>query len=100
MVPEVRRDDGSGVAHSAQGRPQTLGDVLNDVMRQRVHTTEAAAKEMEAKPSEVLAWSADEDQPDRSKQDALIASLDVDEEELRALVLRGQMRRAQERIRN
>jgi hypothetical protein len=69
-------------------------------MRQRVHTTDAAATAMGVAPADVLAWSADEEQPDRSKQGALIAYLDIDEEQLRALVLRGQMRRAQERIRN
>jgi len=69
-------------------------------MRQRVHTTEAAAQAMGVAPAVVLAWSADEEQPDRSHQDALIAYLQIDEQLLRALVLRGQMRRAQERIRN
>ena len=100
-VPEARRNDGSGrprAAHAA--RPPTLGDALNDIMRKRVHTTDAAAKAMGVASADVLAWTADEDQPDRSKQDALITYLDIDEEQLRSLMLRGQMRRAQERIRN
>jgi hypothetical protein len=69
-------------------------------MRERVHTTEAAAQAMGMAPADVLAWSADEDQPDRSHQDALTTYLEIDENQFRALVLRGQMRRAQERIRN
>jgi hypothetical protein len=69
-------------------------------MRQRVHTTETAAQAMGVAPADVMAWSADEDQPDRSHQDALISYLKIDEHQFRALVLRGQMRRAQERIRN
>lgn len=69
-------------------------------MRQRVHTTEAAAQAMGVSPADVLAWSADEEQPDRSQQGALIAYLQIDEHQFRALALRGQMRRAQERIRN
>jgi hypothetical protein len=69
-------------------------------MRKRVQTTEAAATAMGVTPADVLTWCADEDQPDRSKQGALMTYLDIDEEQLRALMLRGQMRRAQERIRN
>jgi len=95
------RDDGSGQSRTTQStRPKTLGDTLNDVIRRRVHTTDAAAEAMGVAPADVLAWSADEDQPDRSKQGALITYLDIDEEQLRSLMLRGQMRRAQERIRN
>jgi len=81
-------------------RPPTLGDKLNEVMRQRSHTTEAAARAMDAPTEAVLAWSADEQLPDRRCDAALMAYLDVDERQLRALVLRGQMRRTQARIRN
>ena len=101
VVPEVRRNDGGGRTRASRApRPPTLGDVLNDVMRQRVHTTDAAAQAMGVTPADVLAWSTDEGQPDRAHQDALAAYLQVDEQHLRALVLRSQMRRAQERIRN
>ena len=73
---------------------------MNEVMRQRLHTTENAARAMEVTSDEVLAWSADGPLPERKHDAALMAYLQVDERQLRALVLRGQMRRTQARIRN
>jgi hypothetical protein len=81
-------------------RPATLGDKLNEVMRVRVHTTEAAAQSMGVPSVDVLDWSADAVLPDRKHEAALLDYLEVDERELHALVLRSQMRRAQARIRN
>jgi len=100
-IPEAVGRDGRVRRGAALGsRPPTLGDKLNDVMRQRVQTTDAAARTMGVPPTEVLAWTADAHQPDRGHERALRDYLGVDERELSALVLRGQMRRAQARIRD
>jgi hypothetical protein len=105
-VPDVNRLDGGdrldgGLRRVARpGRPPTLGDKLNEAMRQRSHTTDAAARAMEVTSDEVLAWSADGQIPDRTHDAALTEYLQVDERQVRALILRGQMRRTQARIRN
>ena len=82
------------------GRPPTLGDKLNDVMRQRSHTTGDAAQAMHVTSDQVLEWTADGLVADHRHDAALMEYLQVDERQLRALVLRGQMRRTQARIRN
>lgn len=99
-VPDVNHPDGVLRRISDAGRPPTLGDRLNEVMRQRSHTTDAAARAMEVPSGEVLAWSADQRLPEHKHDSALMGYLQIDERQLRALVLRGQMRRTQARIRN
>jgi len=100
-VPEARPRDRGGLERVARAtRPATLGDKLNEGMRVRVHTTEAAAQSMGVPSVDVLDWSADAVLPDRKHEAALLDYLEVDERELHALVLRSQMRRAQARIRN
>ena len=100
-VPDAYRRDGDRFQRVGRAtRPPTLGDVLNQAMRLRMQTTEAAANAMGVTTAEVLAWSADGPPPDREHEAVLAAYLEVDERQLRALVLRSQMRRAQARIRN
>ena len=100
-IPDDRRRDDRGLRSVTHGtRPPTIGDKLNDVMRQRVQTTDAAARAMGVPSAELLAWTADAKQPDRGHEDALQRYLQVDGRQLRALILRGQMRRAQARIRH
>jgi hypothetical protein len=84
----------------AAARPLTLGDVLNDTMGRRVQTTDDAARTMGVTSAEVLAWSTDEEPPAQRDLAALTDYLQIDEAQLRGLVLRGQMRRVQERIHN
>jgi hypothetical protein len=69
-------------------------------MRLRVQTTDAAAQTLGVTSAEVRAWSADGQLPGHKQLPALQEYLGVDERELRALVLRGQMRLAQSRIRD
>ena len=100
-IPDADRRDERGRRGTTHGsRPPTLGDRLNEVMRQRVQTTDDAARTMGVPPAEVLAWTADTQQPDRAHEGALRDYLGIDGRELRALVLRGQMRLAQARIRD
>jgi LmbE family N-acetylglucosaminyl deacetylase len=81
-------------------KPQTLGDKLDETMRLRAHTPEAAARVLGVAPTEVLSWAADRQLPDRSHHTALGSYLEIDERELRGLMLRSQMRMAQWRIRD
>jgi hypothetical protein len=99
-VPDAHRVDGGLRRGVRPKRPATLGDRLNEAMRLRVQTTHDAARALDATTAEVLAWSADEKLPDRKHLPTLQEYLGVDERELRALVLRGQMRLAQARIRD
>jgi len=99
-VPDVHRGDGGLRRAAPPKRPPTLGDRLNEAMRLRVQTTDDAARALGATSAEVLAWSADGQLPDTRQLPALQEYLGVDERELRALVLRGQMRLAQARIRD
>jgi hypothetical protein len=99
-VPDVDRVDGGLRRGVRPKRPPTLGDRLNEAMRQRVQNTHDAARALGATPAEVLAWSADGQLPEQRHLPALQEYLGVDERELRALVLRGQMRLAQARIRD
>jgi hypothetical protein len=99
-VPDVYQSDGGLRRIARAGRPPTLGDKLNEVMRQRSQTTEAAARAMEVPSDMLLAWSADHQVPDHRHDAALMGYLQVDEHQLRGLVLRGQMRRTQALIRN
>jgi hypothetical protein len=69
-------------------------------MRTRAHTTEAAALAMGTTSDQVKAWAGDFEQPERVHHAALLEYLRIDDDELRRLILRGQMRRAQSRIRN
>ena len=80
--------------------PQTLGDKLDETMTARNHTTEVAAQIIGVSPTDLLAWINDARQPDRTHHTSLASYLGIDEQELRGLVLRSQMRRAQARIRN
>ena len=88
---------GSPPARSA--KPTTLGDALDRAMQSHVHTSEAAAEAIGVTKDDVLAWSADLGTPGRNQHAALLEYLDVDEHELRRLILRSQMRRTQARIR-
>jgi len=99
-VPDVLRVDGGLRRGVRPKRPPTLGDRLNEAMRLRVQTTDDAARALGATSAEVLAWSADGQLPERKHLPALQEYLGVDDRELRALVLRGQMRLAQARIRD
>jgi DNA-binding transcriptional regulator YiaG len=69
-------------------------------MRRRTHSSDAAARAMGVTTSAVRAWSADQEWPEPEHVAALLEYLQVDERRLRALVLRGQMRRIEDRIRN
>ncbi len=100
-IPDAHRRDERGLGRvPLVTRPPTLGDKLNDVMRQRVQTTDVVARAIGVPSAELLAWTADTKQPDRRHEDALQRYLQVDWRQLRALILRGQMRRAQARIRH
>ena len=81
-------------------KPPTRGDKLDEVMRLRAQTAEAAATIMGVEPAEVLLWVADRQVPEQPQQAALLAYLDIDERQLRGLLLRSQMRRTQWRIRD
>lgn len=81
-------------------RPPTLGDKLHEVLRLKGQTTAHAAQAMGVTKAELLSWSADSEAPGVAGQAALQAYLEVDGRQLRALVLRGQMRLVQARIRN
>jgi hypothetical protein len=81
-------------------RPPTLGDKLNEVLRLKGQTSEQAARAMGVTTAEVLAWTADTEPPGTAGMASLRAYLDVDERQLRGLVLRGQMRLIQARIRD
>ena len=81
-------------------KPPTLGDQLNMALSLHGHSAEAAAQAMGVAKSDVLTWSSDVDAPGRQRYPSLLDYLQVDEPELRRLVLRGQMRRAQSRIRD
>lgn len=63
-------------------------------------TTAQAAQAMGVTKAELLSWSADSGAPGVTGQAALQACLEVDGRQLRGLVLRGQMRLVQARIRN
>ena len=80
-------------------RPPTLGDKLHEVLRIKGQTTAQAAHAMGVTTAEVLAWSADTEVPGSTVLAALRTYLEVDDRQLRGLVLRGQMRFVQARIR-
>jgi len=99
-VPDVLETGRATTRVRPAGRPPTLGDKLQEALRVRNQATDQAAHAMGVPTADLLAWTADAALPDRKHESALMAYLEVDERTLRALVLRGQMRRAQARIRN
>jgi hypothetical protein len=79
---------------------QTLGDKLDESMKIRKHNADEAAGEMGVTTSEVLLWKHDMQIPDPMHVEVLLDYLFVDEPHLRGLMLRSQMRRIQQHIRN
>lgn len=79
--------------------PQTLGDRLDEAMRIRKHDTSMAAGVLGVGTSEVLLWMHDMQVPEPDQYEPLLDYLVVEEQHLRGLILRSQMRRMQWRIR-
>ncbi|HEX7442376.1 MAG TPA: hypothetical protein VF320_00725 [Acidimicrobiales bacterium] len=78
---------------------QTLGDALDEGMRDRADSVESAARVLEVTADELLAWLADERVPDPEASRSVCRYLAIDERRYRGLCLRSQMHHVQTVIR-
>ena len=78
---------------------QTLGDALDEGMRDRADSVESAARVLEVTADELLAWLGDERLPGPSASPSVCRYLGIDERRYRGLSLRSQMRHVQTVIR-
>src|SRR5665213_137083 len=105
----VLADDGPIADHAVRsvhhrpGTPtmtlQTLGDALDEEMRDRADSVESAARVLEVTADELLAWLGDERLPGPSASPSVCRYLGIDERRYRGLSLRSQMRHVQTVIR-
>lgn len=80
--------------------PPTLGDRLDERMRDRGHTAADVAALVSASPVDVERWMNDFETPEPARHADLGYYLGVDADEVKRLVLRSQMRRVQRGIRD
>jgi hypothetical protein len=80
-------------------RLQTLGDAIDERMRDRSDSLESAALDLGVTTDGLLAWLADERLPHAQDASAVLRFLDIDEGRYRGLCLRSQMRHVQVVIR-
>ena len=78
---------------------QTLGDALDEGMRDRADSVESAARVLEVTADDLLAWLGDERLPEPVASASVCRYLGIDERRYRGLCLRSQMRNVQSVIR-
>jgi len=78
---------------------QTLGDALDEQMRDRADSVESAARMLGVAADDLVAWLGDERLPDPEASGSVSRYLGIDERRYRVLCLRSQMRNVQTVIR-
>ena len=98
-IASGRRQDDESRGSGTAVMPQTLGEKIDESMRIRKHSSEAAARELGVTTSEILLWKHDMQIPEPAHFEAILAYLSIEDRHLRGLILRSQMRRMQWRNR-